>query len=63
GARPEEFESVWWDEASLQRDFNQTVVPIDLADAFMRLDAVAADDADVKRVAKEISQGIEIPSE
>jgi L-fucose isomerase-like protein len=22
GARPEEFESVWWDEASLQRDFN-----------------------------------------
>ncbi len=40
GVRPEEFESVWWDEASLQRDFNQTVVPIDLADIFMRLDEV-----------------------
>jgi len=62
GTRPEEFESVWWDEASLQRDFNQTVVPIDLADTFMRLDAVSADDAEVKRVAGEIQQGIEVPA-
>jgi L-fucose isomerase-like protein len=63
GARPEEFESVWWDEASLQRDFNQTVVPIDLADAFMRLDDVAADDAEVKKTAKEVAQGVEVPPE
>jgi len=63
GARPEEFESVWWDESSLQREFNQAVVPIDLADAFMRLDGTDANDADVKRVAKEIGEGIEVPSE
>jgi L-fucose isomerase-like protein len=63
GTRPEEFESVWWDEASLQRDFNQTVVPVGLSDLFMHLDAVEPGDADVKRAAKEISEGIEIPSE
>jgi len=63
GARPEEFESVWWDEASLQRDFNQTVVPIDLADVFERLDAVKAEEAEVKRVAKEIEAGAEVPAE
>jgi len=63
GARPEEFESVWWDEASLQRDFNQTVVPIDLADIFMRLDNTPADDAEVKKAAKEISAGATIPDE
>jgi L-fucose isomerase-like protein len=61
GARPEEFESVWWDEASLQRDFNQTVVPVDLADVFMRLDAVAARDGEVKKAAEEIRAGAEIP--
>jgi len=61
GARPEEFESVWWDEASLQRDFSQTVVPIDLADAFMRLDGVPANDAAVRRAAKQIAEGIEVP--
>ncbi|MGD0110869.1 MAG: hypothetical protein ABSD48_03330 [Armatimonadota bacterium] len=63
GARPEEFESVWWDEASLQRDFNQTVVPIDLADIFERLDNVKADEADVKKVARQIEAGAEVPSE
>jgi len=61
GARPEEFESVWWDEASLQRDFNQTVVPIDLADAFMRLDNISADEPDVKQVVTQIAEGAKIP--
>jgi len=61
GTRPEEFESVWWDEASLQHDFNQTVVPVDLATVFMQLDETAADDPEVKRAAKEIAEGIEIP--
>lgn len=61
GARPEEFESVWWDEASLQRDFNQTVVPIDLADIFMRLDQTAADEAEVKQAIAEIAAGATIP--
>jgi len=61
GARPEEFESVWWDEASLQKDFNQTVVPIDLADIFMRLDHTAANDPDVKKVVRKIGGYAEIP--
>lgn len=63
GTRPEEFESVWWDEASLQRDFNQTIVPVDLAEVFMRLDGVGADDAEVRSAAEEIGKGIEIPSD
>ena len=63
GARPEEFESVWWDEASLQHDFNQTVVPIDLADAFMRLDAVAPNDSSVRRVVQQIAAGAKVPAE
>jgi len=63
GARPEEFESVWWDEASLQRDFNQTVVPIDLADIFARLDAVEAGEAEVKKAAEEIAAGAQVPAE
>ena len=61
GTRPEEFESVWWDEASLQHDFNQTVVPVDLATVFMQLDETGADDPEVKKAAKEIAHGIEIP--
>jgi len=66
GVRPEEFESVWRDEASLQRDFNQTVVPIDLADVFMRLDAVGGDEAEVKQAVREIKAGTDVskaPSE
>ena len=63
GARPEEFESVWWDEASLQGDFNQTVVPVDLAEMFERLDATAADDKQVAQVAREVSKGITVPAE
>jgi L-fucose isomerase-like protein len=63
GARPEEFESVWWDEASLQRDFNQTVVPIDLGDIFARLDAVKAQEAEVRRAAREIAQTADVPPE
>ena len=63
GARPEEFESVWWDEASLQRDFNQTVVPIDLADTFMRLDAVAPSDPAVRKVVRQIAASAQVPEE
>jgi L-fucose isomerase-like protein len=63
GARPEEFESVWWDESSLQKEFNQTVVPIDLADIFMRFDNVAGKDADVVRVARSIARRAEVPAE
>ncbi|HUT74349.1 MAG TPA: hypothetical protein VM221_05905 [Armatimonadota bacterium] len=42
GARPEEFESVWWDEASLQKRFHQTIVPVDLDEAWSRAEAIPA---------------------
>ena len=61
GARPEEFESVWWDEASLQKDFNQTVVPIDLADIFMRLDQAEPTDPEVKKVVRKIRGYADVP--
>ncbi|UCH36322.1 MAG: hypothetical protein JSV65_08195 [Armatimonadota bacterium] len=57
GARPEEFESVWWDEASMQKRFNQTVVPVDLDDTLTRVEAVPLG-AKTKRVAKQISEGL-----
>ena len=57
GARPEEFESVWWDEATMQKDFNQTVVPVDLDEVFSRIDAVAPDAPEAKALAAEISAG------
>jgi len=63
GARPEDFESVWWDEASLQRSFKQTVVPVDLAEIFMRLDQVSAEDEDVKMIAGEIEATAQMPDE
>jgi L-fucose isomerase-like protein len=63
GVRPWEFESVWFDEAFLQRDFNQTVVPVDLADMFSRLDAVKANEAEVKKVVRQIGAGAEVPAE
>jgi L-fucose isomerase-like protein len=58
GARPEEFESVWWDEASLQKRFNQTVVPVDLDETFARVEAIPADSQEVKAVIEQISAGL-----
>jgi len=58
GARPEEFESVWWDEATLQKRFNQTVVPVDLDDAFSRMEAIAADDERLGAATDELTKGL-----
>lgn len=66
GTRPEEFESVWWDEASLQRRFNQTVVPIDLVETFARIEAVDAEAVETTDVLADISKGADtslIPGE
>jgi len=60
GARPEEFESVWWDEATMQRDFNQTVVPVDLDEVFSRVDGVSPDGAEAQAVAAEIRAGADV---
>lgn len=60
GVRPEEFESVWWDEASLQKSFNQTVVPIEQGEMFDRMQAVPPDSDRVKSLVAEISRGVDV---
>jgi L-fucose isomerase-like protein len=59
GTRPEEFESVWWDEASLQKSFNQTVVPVDLAEMFARMEAVGAEAKETQDLMEEMSTGVD----
>ena len=54
GTRPEEFESVWWDEASLQKHFSQTVVPVDLDETFARVEAIAPDAKETKAIVRQI---------
>lgn len=66
GVRPEEFESVWCDEASLQRRFGQAVVPVDLDDFLSRVETVAPEDADVRRTEGEIRSQVdatEVPAD
>jgi L-fucose isomerase-like protein len=63
GTRPQLFESQFYSEESMQRNFGQMVVPMDLATAFSRLDAVSPDDPEVVRVVKEIKAAAEIGDE
>ncbi|MBI2844166.1 MAG: hypothetical protein HYX78_12260 [Armatimonadetes bacterium] len=59
GTRPEEFESVWWNEASLQKKFNQEIVPIDLDDFFSRVEAILPNDVEVHRIEEETRSQID----
>jgi len=54
GTRPELFESQYYSEENMQRQFGQMVIPMDLATAFTRLDAVSADDPEVLEILEEI---------
>jgi len=63
GARPEEFESVWWDEASLQKNFRQTVVPVDLDDFLARVEAIPKDDSELKKIISEIGKDLTFSKE
>ena len=60
GTRPEQFESVWWNEAALQRSFNQTVVPIDMDGFFSQVEATPPDDEEVQRIEVEIASGADV---
>lgn len=60
GTRPTLFESQFWSEENMQRQFAQTVVPMDLATAFSRMDAIRPDDPGVKRIVEEIKAGAKI---
>jgi L-fucose isomerase-like protein len=58
GVRPQEFESVWWDEATMQKRFNQMVVPVDLDETFARMDAISPDARETKAAARRITRGL-----
>jgi L-fucose isomerase-like protein len=58
GTRPALFESQIWNEQLLQKNFNQMVVPMDLATVFMRFDEVSRDDPEVLKIAREITRGV-----
>ncbi len=63
GTRPTLFESQFFSEENLQRQFMQMLVPMDLATAFSRLDAVRDDDPEVLATIAEIREGAEIGDE
>lgn len=60
GTRPQLFESQFWSEQSMQKRFGQMVVPMDLATAFARLDAVSPTDPQVVKTAEEIATGVAV---
>lgn len=60
GTRPQLFESQFWSEENMQKQFSQMVVPMDLATAFSRLDAVSSEEPEVKKIVKEITQSAEV---
>ena len=60
GTRPQLFESQFWSEENMQKQFSQMVVPMDLATAFSRLDAVSPDDPEVIQTVQEIKANAEI---
>jgi L-fucose isomerase-like protein len=63
GARPTLFESQFWSEENMQKNFSQMVIPMDLATAFARLDAISPEEPEVKRIVKEIVDDAEISDE
>ncbi len=63
GTRPTLFESQFFSEENMQRQFSQMLVPMDLATAFARLDAVRDDDPEVQSTLAEIRSGAEIGDE
>lgn len=54
GTRPTGFESQFFSEELMMRNFGQMLIPVDLAAAYARLDAIAADSPEVLAVVEEI---------
>lgn len=63
GTRPTGFESQFFSEEDLMRCFSQTLVPVDLATAYERMDAISPEDPEVLRVADEIRGGADLITE
>lgn len=60
GTRPQLFESQFWSEENMQKQFSQMVVPMDLSTAFSRMDAISTSDPEVLQIVKEIKNGAEM---
>jgi hypothetical protein len=60
GARPTAFESEFFSEENLMRQFRQVLVPVDLATAYETMDSLTADDPRVIEIAKEIRGGADV---
>lgn len=63
GTRPTAFESQFFSEEDMMRNFSQVLVPVDLATAYEYLDAIPMDDPDVLRIAQEIREGADLITE
>lgn len=57
GTRPTGFESQFFSEEKMQRDYGQMLIPINQDDEFEYIDALEADDPEVVRIAEEIRAG------
>ena len=54
GIRPTGFESQFYSEENMMRQFGQTLIPVDLAQAFSYIDAISPDAPEVVALAEEI---------
>jgi len=54
GTRPTAFESQFFSEENMQRQFGQMLIPIDLATSFSYIDAISPEAPEVKALAEEI---------
>lgn len=63
GTRPTGFESQFFSEEDMMRNFSQVLVPVDLATAYEYMDAIPMDDPDVLRIAAEIREGANLITE
>jgi L-fucose isomerase-like protein len=59
GTRPTNFESQFFSEENMMRQFGQTLIPVDLATAFTYIDAIPHEDPKVIALAKEIRGSVD----
>lgn len=60
GTRPQLFESQFWSEENMQKNFGQMVVPMDLASVYSRFDKISPHEPEVKEKVKQIKEGAEL---
>lgn len=63
GTRPTGFESQFFSEEDMMRNFSQMLVPVDLATAYEYMDAISPEDPAVLVIAQEIIDGADLITE